>query len=145
MRAVVQRVQRASVSIDGQVTAAIGSGLLVLLGVAEGDTDTDAQRLASKITQLRVFADSAGKMNLSVLDIAGECLVVSQFTLLADTSRGRRPSFERAAKPEPARRLYESFSAAIRLSGVRVATGVFQAHMVVSLENDGPVTLVCES
>lgn len=144
MRAVVQRVREASVTVGGTVCGAIGPGLLVLLGVASGDTEKHAATLAKKLAELRIFADESGKMNRSLLDTGGECLVVSQFTLLGDTSRGRRPSFDAAAKPEHAQRLYHAFVDALSLTGVRVATGVFQAYMLVSLINDGPVTLICE-
>lgn len=144
MRAVLQRVLQASVSVDGTVRGAIGPGLLVFLGVGAGDTAQQASALAAKIVQLRIFADDSGKMNRSLLETGGECLVVSQFTLYGDTSRGRRPSFDGAARPEDARRLYEAFVEAVALTGVRVATGVFQAHMLVTSVNDGPVTLLCE-
>lgn len=144
MRAVVQRVREASVTVDGAICGAIGPGLLVLLGVAASDTEKHAATLAKKLAELRIFADESGKMNRSLLDTGGECLVVSQFTLLGDTSRGRRPSFDAAAKPDHALRLYHAFVEALSLTGVRVATGVFQAHMLVSLINDGPVTLICE-
>lgn len=144
MRAVIQRVQHASVTVDGKVCGAIGAGLLVLLGVAEGDTEKHAAELAAKLVHLRIFSDEAGKMNRSLIDTGGECLVVSQFTLLGDTSRGRRPSFDGAAKPDIAVRLYRALVDAVALTGVRVATGVFQAHMIVTLVNDGPVTLICE-
>jgi len=145
MRAILQRVTRASVEVDGAVVGEIGGGLLVLLGVAKPDTAADADFLAAKIVNLRIFADEAGKMNRSLLDCSGELLVVSQFTLYGDCSRGRRPGFEGAAPAEQARELYEHFIAAARRSGVKVETGVFQAHMVVSLENDGPVTFLIES
>jgi D-tyrosyl-tRNA(Tyr) deacylase len=145
MRAVVQRVRQASVTVDGAVRGAIGPGLLILVGIAEGDTEAQAAALAEKLVHLRVFADDAGKMNRSLIDIGGECLIVSQFTLLGDVSRGRRPSFDRAAKPDDARRLYQAFVDAVALTGLRVATGEFQAHMQVSLINDGPVTLICDT
>ena len=145
MRAIVQRVSRASVTVDNITTGEIGPGLLILVGVRVEDTEQDASRLSSKIVNLRIFPDAQGKMNLSVLDSGGACLIVSQFTVYADTSRGRRPSFEKAARPEQARPLYEAFVQAVRLSGVRVAEGIFQAHMIISLANDGPITLVCES
>jgi D-tyrosyl-tRNA(Tyr) deacylase len=145
MRAILQRVTRASVEVGGAVVGEIGGGLLVLLGVAKPDTAADADFLAAKIVNLRIFADEAGKMNRSLLDCAGELLVVSQFTLYGDCSRGRRPGFEGAAPAEQARELYEHFVAAARRSGVKVETGVFQAHMAVSLVNDGPVTFLIES
>lgn len=145
MRAILQRVTRASVEVDGTVVGEIGGGLLVLLGVAKPDTAADADFLAGKILNLRIFADDAGKMNRSLLDCAGELLVVSQFTLYGDTRKGRRPGFDDAAPPEQARSLYEHFVAAARQSGVKVETGVFQAHMAVSLVNDGPVTFLVES
>lgn len=145
MRAVIQRVSSASVTVDGRVEGRIGAGLLVLLGVGRGDTERDAEALARKIVELRVFQDKAGKMNLSVKDTGGSLLVVSQFTLYGDTRRGRRPSFDQAAPPEEARRLYERFVEAVRTEGVAVETGVFQAMMSVSLVNEGPVTFLVES
>jgi len=145
MRAVVQRVTTGSVEVDGAVVGAIGTGLLVLLGVARTDSEKDADFLARKIVNLRIFADADGKMNLSVLEAGGALLVVSQFTLYGDCRKGRRPGFDAAAPAEVARALYESFVAAARLTGVHVEAGVFQAHMAVSLVNDGPVTLLVES
>lgn len=145
MRAVIQRVSRASVSVDGKVTGAIGPGLLVLLGVGRNDTEQDAEALARKIIELRVFQDEAGKMNLSLRDTGGSLLVVSQFTLYGDTRKGRRPSFDLAAPPEQAKRLYEHFVEAARRQGVHVETGVFQAMMSVSLVNEGPVTFLVET
>lgn len=146
MRAVVQRVSSARVTVSGEVTGEIGPGLLVLLGVAHPDTNADAKWLAEKIVALRIFEDDQGKMNRSVVDIAGGILVVSQFTLFASTRKGTRPSFNDAAKPEVAIPLYETFNryAAIAL-GRPVATGRFAAMMSVSLVNDGPVTLVVDS
>jgi len=145
MRAVVQRVTQARVEVDGAVTGEIGPGLLVLLGVAKPDTPADAEFLAEKIAGLRIFSDGAGKMNLSLLDTGGAMLAVSQFTLYGDCRKGRRPSFDHAAPADQARALYEHFIEAVRRTGVRVETGVFQAHMSVSLVNDGPVTLIVES
>jgi len=145
MRALLQRVSQARVTVDGAVVGAIGPGLLILLGVAKPDTAANAEFLVDKILNLRIFSDAAGKMNLSLLDTAGELLVVSQFTLYGDCRKGRRPGFDAAAPAEQARTLYESFVALARRSGLRVATGMFQAHMEVTLVNDGPVTLLLES
>lgn len=145
MRAVLQRVTQASVSVDGAVVASIGPGLLVLLAVAQGDTRTDADYLSAKIVNLRIFEDGAGRMNRSVLDTGGGILVVSQFTLYGDCRKGRRPSFDEAAPPAGARLLYEYFTGVLRATGLSIATGVFQAEMEVSLVNHGPVTLICES
>ncbi len=145
MRALLQRVSQARVTVDGSVVGEIGPGLLILLGVAKPDTASNAEFLVDKILNLRIFPDAAGKMNLSLLDTAGELLVVSQFTLYGDCRKGRRPGFDAAAPAEQARTLYESFVALARRSGLRVATGVFQAHMDVALVNDGPVTLMLET
>lgn len=146
MRAVVQRVTRASVAIDGEATRAVGPGLLVLVGVAPGDGEREARWMAEKCANLRVFADAAGKMNLSLLEIGGEALVVSQFTLYGDARKGRRPSFIGAAPPEIADPLYLRVAELLREAGVRrVETGTFAAHMRVGLENDGPVTLVLDT
>jgi len=145
MRALLQRVSHARVVVDASVVGEIGPGLLVLLGVAKPDTAADAEALVEKILNLRIFPDSAGKMNRSLLDIRGELLVVSQFTLYGDCRKGRRPSFDAAAPAEQARALYETFVEIARRSGPRVETGVFQAHMDVSLVNDGPVTLMIET
>ncbi|MSU22747.1 MAG: D-tyrosyl-tRNA(Tyr) deacylase [Opitutus sp.] len=146
MRVVIQRVREARVKIAGTVTGEIGPGLLVLLGVAQGDTDSDAQWLAEKIVALRIFADAEGHMNLSVRDTAGALLIVSQFTLIASTRKGTRPSFNDAAKPDLAVPLYESFLRhATAALGRQVSTGQFGAMMAVSLVNDGPVTLVLDS
>ena len=145
MRAVVQRVSRASVSIKGQDVARIQQGIVVLLGVAAGDSETDARYLADKIANLRILPDEADKFNLSALDTAGEVLVVSQFTLLADTRKGRRPSFINAAPPEDAEPLIETFVRFLRDAGLRVDTGRFQQHMLVEIHNDGPVTIVIDS
>jgi D-tyrosyl-tRNA(Tyr) deacylase len=145
MRAILQRVTRARVTVEGQVAGEIGAGLLVLLGVLKHDTPADAALLAEKTAQLRIFNDAQGKMNLSLLDVHGTALVVSQFTLCADTTRGRRPSFERAAAPGDAKCLYEEYVRCLQGLGVRVETGVFQAHMEVELVNDGPVTVLLNS
>jgi len=145
MRAVIQRVAYARVVVDEKAVGEIGAGLLVLLGVAKPDTTADADFLAEKIANLRIFEDHAGKMNRSVIDIGGAILAVSQFTLYGDTRKGRRPSFDAAAPAEQARDLYEYFVAAVKRTGVPVQTGVFQADMKVSLLNDGPVTLIVES
>src|SRR5216110_1229503 len=145
MRAVVQRVTGASVTIDAQVVGQIGRGLVVLLGVEQDDTDADSQQLADKTIQLRIFDDAEGKMNLSLADLRGAILVVSQFTLLGDCRKGRRPSFIQAAPPELAERLYETFVAAVGVQGIAVATGKFRAMMQVELVNDGPVTILIDS
>jgi len=145
MRAVIQRVSRALVSVAGESTGAIDRGFVVLLGVAEGDTRDDARYLAQKIAGLRVFEDDQGKMNLALAEVGGKMLVVSQFTLLGDCRKGRRPSFDKAARPETARELYEAFVAAVRESGIETATGRFQEYMRVELVNDGPVTLLVDS
>lgn len=145
MRAVLQHVSSASVTVDGAVTGAIGSGLLVLLGVARGDSAKDVDWMVEKIAGLRVFPDEEGKMNRGVNDAGGALLVVSQFTLYGDTRKGRRPSFDGAAVPDEAKRLYYLFVERARARGLRVETGVFQAMMQVSLVNEGPVTLICES
>jgi D-tyrosyl-tRNA(Tyr) deacylase len=145
MRAVVQRVSRAQVSIAGAVVGAIGEGLLVLLGVGQRDTEADAAYLAGKIAGLRIFHDHEGKMNRAVAEAGGAVLVVSQFTLLGDVRRGKRPSFDAAARPETARRLYESFVELIRSAGLRCETGRFQEMMSVELVNEGPVTILLDS
>ncbi|HET7294679.1 MAG TPA: D-aminoacyl-tRNA deacylase [Vicinamibacteria bacterium] len=145
MRAVVQRVTRASVTVDGTVVGRIGPGLAVLLGVAAGDAEKDAELLAEKVVNLRIFPDAAGPMNRSLLDVRGGLLVVSQFTLLGDARRGRRPSFIDAAAPDDANRLYERFVALARESGLEVASGVFRAAMDVELVNQGPVTILLDS
>jgi D-aminoacyl-tRNA deacylase len=142
MRAVVQRVSRARVVVGEETAGAIGAGLCILLGVAATDESGDAERLAGKIARLRIFENDAGKFDLSLLDTGGEALVVSQFTLIADTSKGNRPSFSGAAPPEQAEPLYEHFCQALRDLGAPVATGVFGARMAVDLVNDGPVTVV---
>ncbi len=145
MRAVVQRVSRASVTVDGEITGRIERGFLVLLGVAEDDDQDDVIFLAQKIAGLRIFEDQQGKMNLSLDDVGGKLLVVSQFTLLGDCRKGRRPSFLRAANPGKANELYQSFVAEVRGQGIDVETGRFQEHMHVELVNDGPVTLLVDS
>jgi len=145
MRAVVQRVSRAKVTIADGVAGEIGSGLLVLLGIGAGDTRADADYVADKVTGLRIFEDAGGKMNLSVADAAGAVLAVSQFTLYGDVRRGKRPSFEAAAPPAPARELYEYFVDKIRQAGLRCETGRFQETMQVQLVNEGPVTILLDS
>ncbi|MDZ7339671.1 MAG: D-aminoacyl-tRNA deacylase [candidate division KSB1 bacterium] len=145
MRAVLQRVTSASVEIDGATTGRIGKGLVILVGVRNGDTKADAEFLAQKCVNLRIFADDQGKFNLSALDVGAELLVVSQFTLYADCRRGRRPGFTDAAPPELSKPLYEHFVAALRGHGLTVAEGVFGAHMVVHINNDGPVTVILDS
>jgi D-tyrosyl-tRNA(Tyr) deacylase len=145
MRAVVQRVSRAQVTVGGETVGEIGRGLLVLLGVAHADTETDADYLAGKIVGLRIFEDENGKMNLDTASIGGGILVVSQFTLYGDVRRGKRPSFDAAASPERARRLYEYFVERIRAAGLPCQTGRFQEMMQVELVNDGPVTILLDS
>jgi len=145
MRAVVQRVSEAFVEVEGEEVGRIGLGLLVLLGVGHGDTVEDALYLARKIVALRIFPDEAGKMNLSLKEVGGEVLLVSQFTLYADTRKGNRPSFVQAAPPDLGRRLYEAVIEAFLQQGVHVETGVYGAHMRVHLVNDGPVTLILDS
>lgn len=145
MRAVVQRVSEAAVYIEGTEHSRIGPGLLVLVGVAQGDTPNDAELLANKIIQQSVFEDSSGRMNLSLLDTGGQLMAVSQFTLLGDCRKGRRPSFAKAAPPEEARVLYEHFLEFVRVAGVSVETGVFRAMMDVKSTNHGPVTLLIDS
>ena len=145
MIALLQRVSRAKVTVEGQVTGQIGPGWLVLLGVGKADTDDTARWLADRVLGLRAFADDAGKMNRSVLDTRGELLVVSQFTLMADCLSGRRPSFTPAAPPAEANRLYEFFVTVLKESGLKVETGIFAAHMDVELVNDGPVTFWIDS
>ncbi len=145
MRAVVQRVDRAKVTVEGNVVGAIEKGLMVLVGVVEGDTGKDVRYLADKVTGLRIFEDEAGKMNLSVKDVGGEILSISQFTLYGDCRKGKRPSFDKAAKPETAVNLYEQFNELCRQQGLQVETGVFGAHMLVELANNGPVTILLDS
>ena len=145
MKALLQRVTGASVSVDGEVVGRIGRGLVIFVGVADGDTDKDAQYLAQKTVNLRIFSDEESKFNLSALDIKGELLVVSQFTLLADTKKGRRPSFIEAAPPAQAEELFERFVAQARATGLKVETGRFQQYMQVEIHNDGPVTILLDS
>jgi D-tyrosyl-tRNA(Tyr) deacylase len=145
VRAVVQRVSRASVTVAGEVVGRIDHGLVVLLGVAEGDTQDDVIFLATKIVGLRIFPDDQAKMNRSMLDVGGRMLVISQFTLLGDCRKGRRPSFIEAARPERAVELYRGFVAEVKGQGIEVETGRFQEHMVVELVNDGPVTLILDT
>ncbi|GDY09196.1 MAG: D-tyrosyl-tRNA(Tyr) deacylase [Planctomycetota bacterium] len=145
MRAVVQRVSRASVTVTGEVVGQIGRGFLVLLGVEDGDRQDEAVYMAQKIAGLRVFEDAEGKMNLGLAEVGGAMLVVSQFTLLGDCRKGRRPSFIQAARPELADELYRAFCAEVRGQGIEVQTGRFQTHMDVELVNDGPVTLLIDS
>ncbi len=145
MRAVVQRVSKSSVTVDGNVTGAIEKGLMVLLGVAEDDTAADAEYMANKIAGLRIFEDNEEKMNLSVKDVGGDILAVSQFTLLGDVRKGKRPSFSKAARPDEANDLYQKFIGFLREDGLRVEEGVFQTHMMVDLVNDGPVTILLDS
>jgi D-aminoacyl-tRNA deacylase len=145
MRAVVQRVSRAKVSVKGSVTGEIGAGLLVLLGVGHPDTEADVNYLAEKVSGLRIFEDEGGKMNRSVRDVGGSVLAVSQFTLYGDVRRGKRPSFDDAAPPELARRLYDLFVERIRSAGLRCETGRFQEMMQVELVNEGPVTILLDS
>lgn len=145
MRAVLQRVTQAAVTVEGQTIARIGPGLCILLGVGEGDTAAVAEELAEKVAQLRIFRDEAGLFNRSILDTGGEALVVSQFTLYADCRRGRRPSFSHAARPEVAEPLVEHFCRALRAAGVPTQAGVFGAMMLVEIHNDGPVTIVVDT
>ena len=141
MRALVQRVSKGAVTVEGETVGAIDGGLVILLGVGAGDTEADADFLANKIAGLRIFGDADGKFNLSLQDVGGGALVVSQFTLYADARKGRRPSFVHAAPPERAEALVERFAATLRQSGVPVETGRFRSHMVVDIRNDGPVTI----
>jgi D-aminoacyl-tRNA deacylase len=145
MRALLQRVSEAAVTVDGVVTGQIQTGLLVFVGIRHADTPADAERLAQKIVRMRLFPDHQGKMNLSLADLPGQLLIVSQFTLYADVSRGNRPSYSDAAPAQIAEILYQTFVAACRAQGMYVATGLFQAHMQVQLVNDGPVTIMCDS
>lgn len=145
MKAILQRVTHASVTVDGEIVGKIGPGLAVLVGVAGGDTDQDVRYLAQKTSGLRIFSDNEGKFNLSVIDKQGELLVISQFTLLADSRKGRRPSFTGAAPPGPAAELFNKFVEELRATGLKVETGRFQAHMLVEIFNDGPVTIILDS
>ncbi|APV43374.1 D-tyrosyl-tRNA(Tyr) deacylase [Dehalogenimonas formicexedens] len=145
MKALIQRVSRAQVTVDGEVIGSIGGGLAALVGVAAGDEKADIDYLVNKIVNLRIFADADSKFNLSLLDVKGELLLISQFTLMADTRKGRRPSFTDAAPPETAEFMFDEFVAEARNLGVKVETGRFQAHMFVELVNDGPVTIMLDS
>ena len=145
MRALVQRVREAKVTVDDSVVGQIGPGLLVLVGISHGDTRKEAENLASKVVQLRIFPDIDRKMNLSLRDIDGELLSISQFTLYGDTQKGNRPSYTEAARPGVAKPLYELFADSCGSNGIRVQKGIFQAHMLVESINDGPVTLLCEA
>jgi D-aminoacyl-tRNA deacylase len=145
MRAVLQRVKEASVTVEGKITGQIGPGLMVLLGVGKGDTEKDLEFMVDKIPALRIFEDAAGKMNLSLMDTSKAMLAVSQFTLFADTKKGRRPSFIDAMEPEEAKRLYASFCEKCRAAGLQVQEGIFAADMKVALINDGPVTICLDS
>ena len=145
MRAVVQRVTKSSVTVDGQITGATDEGLVVLIGVEEGDTDKDAGYIADKVSGLRIFEDEKEKINLSVKDVGGSILAISQFTLLGDVRKGKRPSFITAEDPEIANRLYQQVCENIRNQGIKVETGIFQAHMLVKINNNGPVTILLDS
>lgn len=145
MRAVVQRVTKSSVTVDGQITGATDEGLVVLIGVEEGDTDKDVRYIADKVSGLRIFEDENEKMNLSVKDVGGSILAISQFTLLGDVRKGKRPSFITAEDPEIANRLYQQVCENIRNQGIKVETGIFQAHMLVKINNNGPVTILLDS
>lgn len=145
MKGVIQRVSEARVTVDGEVVGRIDRGIMILLGVEKGDTEAQADWMAEKTVSLRIFPDDAGKMNLSLLDIKGSLLAVSQFTLAGNCSKGRRPSFDTAAPPDEANRLYEYFMEKVRALGVSVQSGIFQADMAVSLTNDGPVTFILET
>ncbi len=144
MRAIIQRVQKSQVSVSEDMVAAIDQGLLILLGISSNDNQALAQKMVDKIATLRIFEDKEGKMNLSLLDVGGEALVVSQFTLYADTSRGRRPSFTKAAKPDLAEPMVNVFVEKMQKQGIKTQTGIFGAHMQVALVNDGPVTIMLE-
>lgn len=145
MKAIIQRVTRASLEVDGQIVGRIGLGLLVLLGVAKGDEERDVSYMVEKLHTLRIFGDAQGKMNRSLIDVGGALLIVSQFTLLGETGKGRRPGFDLAASPEAARALYDEVVRRVRCAGLPVETGIFGAHMQVELLNDGPVTFILDS
>lgn len=145
MKALLQRVSRAKVSVSGEVLGSIGRGLVVLVGIASSDTDEDVKYLVRKTAELRIFPDAAGKFNFSALDINGELLIVSQFTLLADARKGRRPGFTDAAPPDTAEKLFNRFLEEARVTGLKVETGRFQAHMEIEIHNDGPVTIMLDS
>jgi D-tyrosyl-tRNA(Tyr) deacylase len=145
MKALVQRVSKASVSVNDKIVGKIGPGLVVFLGVAQGDSKEDATYLANKVVNLRIFADESSKFSLSALDTRGDILIVSQFTLLADSRKGRRPDFTEATPPDLAKELYEFFVEQVRATGLKVETGLFQEHMLVEIYNDGPVTILLES
>ncbi|MGA8849252.1 MAG: D-aminoacyl-tRNA deacylase [Dehalococcoidia bacterium] len=145
MKALVQRVSRALVSVNDKIVGKIGPGLVVFLGVAQGDSREDASYLANKVVNLRIFADESSKFSLSALDTRGDILIISQFTLLADTRKGRRPDFTNATPPDLAKELYEFFVEQVRATGLKVETGLFQEHMLVEIHNDGPVTILLES
>ena len=145
MKALIQRVSRASVTVDGKVMGNIGYGLVVLVGISREDSEKDIDYLVDKVAQLRIFSDEAGKFNISAMEIGGEMLLISQFTLLADTRKGRRPSFIEAAPPQQAEILFNLFVERMRNTGLKVATGRFQAHMLVEIHNDGPVTVMLDS
>jgi len=145
VRAVVQRVSQAKVTVDGEITGEIRKGIVVLLGIGQDDTEKDIQYLSDKIVNLRIFEDENGKMNISLLDIEGELLIVSQFTLYGDCRKGKRPSYDKAARPENAEALYDKFVEACRKYDIKVETGKFQAMMMVEIHNDGPVTLLLDS
>ncbi len=145
MRAVVQRVTKSSVTVEGKITGATDLGLVVLIGVEKGDTDRDVKYIADKVSGLRIFEDENEKMNLSVRDVGGSILAISQFTLLGDVRKGKRPSFITAEDPEDANKLYKQVCESIRNEGIKVETGIFQAHMLVEINNNGPVTILLDS
>jgi D-tyrosyl-tRNA(Tyr) deacylase len=145
MRAVAQRVSKAEVTVDGKTAGKIGKGLCILLGVGMGDTESDAEKLADKTVNLRIFEDENGKMNLSLLEVEGDALIVSQFTLYGDCRKGRRPSFANAASAADGRRLYEYFAEQVKRRGVKTSCGIFQTRMLVEISNDGPVTLILDT
>lgn len=145
MRALIQRAKSGSVMLDGTIYSSIGEGLVVFIGVAKDDSQEDVAYIAKKLVHLRIFSDQSGKLNLSLLDVGGQMLLVSQFTLYGDCRRGLRPSFDESARPDQANELYEALIEAVRSYGVQVKTGVFQADMLVGIENDGPVTILLES